>query len=213
MPRTIAACLLVFFTAGAVADDLDVMAARYLVLELSLGRHDPAQVDAYFGPGEFEAAAEAAQWGLDEILERAATLNTELAQRKSIDDSAGGALRIRHMQERLRALSTRAHMAQGTRYPFDEESRLLFGASAPHLDEGHFEAVLAEIDALLPGEGSLEARVTAFRDRFAIPVDRLPEVFDAAIAECRRRTLAHMELPDGESFRVEYVSDQPWSGY
>jgi hypothetical protein len=41
----------------------------------------------------------------------------------------------------------------------------------------------------------------------------LPAVFDAAIAECRRRTLEHIDLPAGESFVIEYVTGQPWSGY
>ncbi|HMB74594.1 MAG TPA: hypothetical protein VKQ06_13555, partial [Gammaproteobacteria bacterium] len=48
---------------------------------------------------------------------------------------------------------------------------------------------------------------------FIIPRERLSAVFDAAIAECRRRTLEHIALPAAESFRVEYVNDKPWSGY
>ena len=38
-------------------------------------------------------------------------------------------------------------------------------------------------------------------------------VFEAAIAECRARTLEHIQLVDGESFTIEYVSDKPWSDY
>ena len=38
-------------------------------------------------------------------------------------------------------------------------------------------------------------------------------MFDAAIAECRRRTSQHIDLPEGEGFVVEYVTDKPWSGY
>jgi hypothetical protein len=38
-------------------------------------------------------------------------------------------------------------------------------------------------------------------------------VFRAAIAECRTRTGAHMSLPPGESFTVEYVTGKSWSGY
>ena len=38
-------------------------------------------------------------------------------------------------------------------------------------------------------------------------------MFELAIAECRRRTLEHVELPAGESFTVEYVTDKSWSGY
>ena len=38
-------------------------------------------------------------------------------------------------------------------------------------------------------------------------------MFDAAIAECRRRTVEHISLPPEESFSIEYVVDKPWSGY
>ena len=46
-----------------------------------------------------------------------------------------------------------------------------------------------------------------------IPRDRLGRVFELAIAECRRRTLQHVELPAAESFTVEYVTGKSWSGY
>ena len=46
-----------------------------------------------------------------------------------------------------------------------------------------------------------------------IPPDRLDAVFQAAIAECRRRTPGHLTLPPGERFTVDYVTDKPWSGY
>jgi hypothetical protein len=35
----------------------------------------------------------------------------------------------------------------------------------------------------------------------------------AAIAECRARTLAHIALPPGERFDLEFVQGRPWSGY
>jgi hypothetical protein len=38
-------------------------------------------------------------------------------------------------------------------------------------------------------------------------------VFQAAIKECRARTLAHIALPPNESFTVEYVTNKPWGGY
>jgi hypothetical protein len=46
-----------------------------------------------------------------------------------------------------------------------------------------------------------------------IPPDRLDRVFRAAIDECRARTLERFALPQGESFRLEYVTDKAWSGY
>ena len=59
----------------------------------------------------------------------------------------------------------------------------------------------------------MSKRVNEFRDQFVIPADKLATVFQAAITECRRRTLEYIDLPDNESFSIEYVSDKPWSGY
>jgi hypothetical protein len=104
-------------------------------------------------------------------------------------------------------------MLQGRRFPFDEESARLYDAKAPHHTEADFQAVLDELDAELPGRGPLIDRYTAFRDRFVVPRDRLDRVFDAAIAACRSRTAAHIALPPGETFTVEYVTGKSWSGY
>ncbi|NIV17480.1 MAG: hypothetical protein GWN47_03530, partial [Woeseiaceae bacterium] len=79
-------------------------------------------------------------------------------------------------------------MNRGDKLPFDEEALRLFGATAPDYDAAHFEGILADIDALLEGEGDLPGRVKRFREQFVIPPDRVTAVFDAAIAECRRRT-------------------------
>ncbi|HSG01525.1 MAG TPA: hypothetical protein VLA20_10350, partial [Vicinamibacterales bacterium] len=54
---------------------------------------------------------------------------------------------------------------------------------------------------------------TAFRNAYIVPTERLDAVFTAAIEGCRARTAAHLDLPDGESFTVEYVTGKSWSGY
>ena len=46
-----------------------------------------------------------------------------------------------------------------------------------------------------------------------IPPAKLETVFRAAIAECRARTVAHIALPDSEQFRLQFVTNQVWSGY
>jgi len=144
---------------------------------------------------------------LAEIDRRAAELALSL-NGASVDPG-----RLAGLLQRLQALRTRIRMNQGETLPFDEESMLLFGAVAPDHDAAHFAAILTEIDALVPGEGSLPERVDCFRSSFDIPAERLAVVFDAAIAECRKRTLERIELPPGESFTLEYVRDKPWSGY
>jgi hypothetical protein len=46
-----------------------------------------------------------------------------------------------------------------------------------------------------------------------IPPDKLDVVFRAAVEACRQQTAAHLTLPAGEQFTVEYVTGKPWSGY
>jgi hypothetical protein len=194
-------------------DDLDILAAEYLLLELSMGLHDGAHVDAYFGPQEIRANAESAALSLAEIESRASTMATRLLNWPVDPADEMKSSRIDNLAQRLRALHTRIALRKGEALSFDVESRRLFGTAAPDHDAAHFEAILDEIDALLDGEGDLSARVNRFRNQFVIPPHRLAAVFDAAIAECRRRTHLFIDLPENESFVLEYVNDKPWSGY
>lgn len=198
---------------GAPAADLDVLASEYLFLELSMGLHDGAHVDAYFGPEEIRASANSTALPLSEIENRASTMITRLLNWSDDPADAMQSARVNNLVQRLGALNTRIAISKGENLPFDDESRQLFGAAAPDHDAAHFEAILDDIDELLDGEGDLSARVNRFRDQFVIPSNKLAAVFDAAIAECRRRTLLYIELPENESFELEYVNDKPWSGY
>ena len=66
---------------------------------------------------------------------------------------------------------------------------------------------------MLPGEDPVAARYIRYRSEFVIPAEKLSAVFAAAIAAGKTRTAAHISLPEGESFVVEFVTDKPWSGY
>jgi len=194
------------------APDLDSMAREYLFLELSMALHDEAQVDAYFGPPELRAAAAEEALSLDEILAASGDLAARLG---GIDTGNDDLLRMRldGLLARLQALDTRIAINRREFLSFDDESLALFGTQAPHYDAAHFQAILDEVDALLPGEGPLASRVEAFNSQFVIPPDRMDAVFQAALDECRRRTKAHIALPANESFTIEYVNDKPWTGY
>ena len=205
-------CALVLAACGPAAPDMDELASEYLYLELSMGLHDSGHVDAYFGTPELRTAAEDTALSLDQIL----TASADLAARLKAIDTGNDkmfAMRIAGLIARLHALDTRIAINKGEFPTFDEESLALFGSEAPDNDAAHFEAILQQIDALLPGDGPLSKRVENFNNQFVIPLDRLPAVFEAAMDECRKRTLEHIDLPAGESFTIEYVNDKPWSGY
>ena len=193
---------------------IDELAREYVFLELSMGRHDEGHVDAYFGPEDIRQAADRADLRLPEIKVQAGDIESDLyTYRDSGLVSETQLMRIDGLLGRIKALQTRIALNEGEAPDFDAESVALFGAAAPDHDAGYFEAILGEIDALIGGEGELSERVVTFQDQFVIPPDRLAAVFDAAIEECRRRTLLYIELPENESFSLEYVNDKPWSGY
>ena len=194
------------------APDLDELAREYLFLELSMGQHDAAHVDAYFGPDELRDAAADTALSLDEIRVASGDLAARLSEIDTGDDALLE-MRVDGLIARLQALDTRIAINQGNYLDFDDESLALFGSVAPTYDEAHFAAILEDIGELLPGDAPLSQRVEAFNAGFVIELDKLPAVFEAAMAECRKRTKAHIELPANESFTIEYVNDKPWSGY
>jgi hypothetical protein len=191
---------------------LNPIAERYVKLVLALGQHDPSYVDAYYGPAEWKPPPGAKQ-PLAEIDAAATELLGEL---QGVSPPEGGeleSLRHRYLIRQLESMRSRIAMLSGKQLTFDEESQALYDAVAPVHPESYFQATLDELDALLPGKGSLIERYDAFRAAFQVPPDRLGPVFDVAIAECRARTLVHASLPAGESFTVEYVRNKSWSGY
>jgi hypothetical protein len=192
--------------------NVDELANEYLFLELSMGLHDEAHVDAYFGPEAFREAAASEAMSLDDIGLAADDLFWRLLEVEAVADGMQ-AMRVAGLIGRLRALAMRVAINQGDFADFDEESLALFGSQAPDNDAGHFQSILDQLDALVPGEGPLAKRVEEFNTQFVIPLDKLPAVFEAAMNECRVRTKQYIELPANESFTIEYVNDVPWSGY
>ena len=68
MTKLIPALILLLAGCTPAASDIDELAREYLFLELSMGLHDKAHVDAYFGPGEIRTAAEDAALTPEQIL-------------------------------------------------------------------------------------------------------------------------------------------------
>ncbi len=122
-------------------------------------------------------------------------------------------LRREYLRKQVSALSERVRMLKGDKLNFDQESRALYDAVAPTYPDSHFDEIISQIDKKIPGKGPLWQRYEEWRKPFVIPKEKLDAVFQAAIKECRARTLAHIQLPPNESFTVEYVTNKPWGGY
>ena len=198
------------------ADGMDAIAERYVRLVLALGQHDPDYVDAFYGPAEWKTQAEEQKKSLDAIAVEAAKLSVTLIETPiapGTADSGLRQLRREYLHKQLSAVAARVRMLRGEKLKFDDESRVLYDAVAPTLPDSHFDQIISQLDAKIPGEGPLSERYEKWRKPFVIPKEKLDAVFQAAIKECRSRTLAHVALPPNESFTVEYVTNKPWGGY
>lgn len=196
----------------SVDDLLNQLARDYVALSLEIGTHEDGYIDAYYGPPEIRALAEKAPRDKAalraEIVNMRGLLNLLNGRMPGID-----ARRIAFLDKQLIAADTRLAMMMGEKFKFADEAERLFGVRPQLKPLSVYDAGLAEIAKLLPGDGPLAVRVDAYLDRFTIPKDKLLPVFNASIASCRARTEKHITMPPGENFKLEFVTGKSWSGY
>lgn len=214
---SLALILLIFACTDRSAEQssrIDRIAEDYVRLGLTIGQYDGDFVDAYYGPDSLKPVAKPQENfpkdslinSVNELLEALKPFTEE-----SMDDSLR--TRAEWMSAQLVAFQRRIKIFSGEYDTFDQESKELFGVEAPQYSEQHYQELLTKLDSLLPGSGSIQDRFQRLANRFIIPKDRLDTVFRATIAESRKRTLQHYDLPETENFSLEYVTDKPWSGY
>jgi hypothetical protein len=199
--------------AAPPAAQLDTIAKDFVRLTLEAGEREPGYVDAYYGPDEWAKAAKAAPRTVPQLRAEADRLASALA---TVDGKALGADETRRkafLAGQLKAAQTRLAMLGGEKFSFQDEAEGLFGVRPALKPLASYDPVLAQIETLLPGDGDLADRADAFQARYVIPADKLEPVMHAAIAACKARTAAHIALPPGERFDMEFVADKPWSGY
>jgi hypothetical protein len=209
--------LSVFFVFAEENRPLNNIAENYVRLALAVGAYAPGYIDAYYGPKEWIVKNE------DDLLRRGFPTAEFRKQADAILKDLGTIargnlstpekLRIEFIGKQMIALKAEIDALSGEKFSFDQESKLFYDAVAPVHGLDEFEKTIMALEAALPGTGSLQERLTMLRKNYIIPADKLSAVFDAAIAECRRRTLAHIALPQNESFKSEYVKNKPWGAY
>ena len=194
--------------AETVQYSLDQAGEDFVKIALRMGEVDGDYVDAYSGPKAWREA-------IKDTDVKATTLEKDISALSARIDGLenANAVRARNLTKLLRAMAVRLDVITGKVVSFDKEVSDIYDVKPPRYDLAEYDAVLAELDALVPGKGSTADRVNAFRNQFAIPKDKLKPVFDRAIAECRTRTQKYFDLPKTEKFRMEFVNNKAWSGY
>jgi len=193
---------------NAEINTLETIAEKYVKLVIGVGHHHEYYIDAYYGPKEWREQSQ--KQPLAVLLEQTNAISEELTKVIAPVDQE---LRKDFLAIQLKSIALFIRLQQGEDIKFNDESLSLYDAISPTVTEKELDAVLAELNTLLPGEGSLNERVNAFKQQFVIPLDKLDTVFVAAIDEARKRTKQYIDLPENENFTIEYVTDKVWSGY
>jgi len=172
-------------------------AERYLELGLRLGKHVDGLVDAYYGPPEIKARVDA-----EEKIEASLLAADGDALLWDLDDS--------WLADQVQGCVTYAHVLAGAEISYSDEVERCYGVRPEKVTEDVYAAVHAELDELLPGDGTLYERRQAWRDRHLVDGEKaVPALLDL-VPVLRERTAALLDLPAGEELSVEPVRDEPW---
>ena len=191
---------------------MDEIGREYLLLALRLERHVEGFVDAYFGPPELKAEAQAGEPRPLEALADDARQLMAAVEASGADDPQ----RRDFLWRQVRAMAAVIGNLSGPRLDYVQEVELYFDVTPEMTHEAVFAAAHAELERLLPGDGPLAGRLIAWRSRLEMAPERILPVFELARRETRRRTRALRfltDLPEGEELVLEVVQDRPWAAY
>lgn len=186
----------------------DPVAREYLLLALRLDQHRPGLVDAYFGPADLKAAAD-----MEALRPPSRLVDDAAALLASLPDAVEDPDRRAWFRAQVGALEAQARAAAGEPAPYEDLVATLFDQRMPRLDDAIFHAAAAEIDAILPGGGSLPERLEAWDRRVTVEPGRVQAVVDHLAERFRARADALFGLPVGEAVRLSTVRQRPWGGY
>ncbi|HEY3367333.1 MAG TPA: hypothetical protein VGK74_19930 [Symbiobacteriaceae bacterium] len=184
---------------------------EYLRLGLRIEKYFPGFVDGYFGPPELKAAVETEPVVLAPALAREAA---QLADSLAVQGFEAN--RTAYLGKQVRAMETVCRKLAGEEFSLEDEVRLCYDIQPVRTPEAEFDEGLALYEEALPGPGTLAERLTARRTRYELAPDKAELVvglMEKAIAEARRRTLAFVDLPEGEGVEVHTTSHQSWTAY
>uniref|UniRef100_A0A832LNB1 DUF885 domain-containing protein n=1 Tax=Ignavibacterium album TaxID=591197 RepID=A0A832LNB1_9BACT len=195
---------------------MNSVAEKYVKLALRIGSYDNDFIDAYYGPQDWKPKTETGEFNdsVYQVLnQQVNSLLDEMEALSVYNATELEKLRYRYLYKQLLACKTKIFMLNGVTLSFEEEAQALYDADVPVHNEDFFKITIDELDKILPGKGLVSERLLSFKGKFKIPEDKLKVVFNAAIKECRSRTIKHIQLPPTENFSVEYVKNKPWGAY
>ena len=180
----------------------------YALLGLQLDRLIPGTVIAWLGPPSWRSASLTAPLPTPIALQEASE-----ALLDRLPGMGYGPVRAAYLTRQVIALGTVARLAGGAALALTEQVGHLLDIHPERTPQALLAAAHAELDALLPGAGTLAERFDQWQRAGAIPVVHLRAILERVAAEVRARTRRHLPLPDGEGIKFLLGPDLPYSAY
>ena len=187
----------------------DSLGEEFVRLALAIDEHLPGYVDSFFGPDAWkQQATDTGKVPLEELKKQASLLADDISQARDVDEQRRDFLARQGtaMQMSLRLLS-------GEKVSLAEEVEAIYDVRPAWKDEANFEESHRALDQALPAGGTLLERMEQWKKSLEISLDKAKELLPYVTDTLRERTRKKFDLPDEESFIVEFVNDQPWMAY
>ncbi len=110
--------------------------------------------------------------------------------------------RTLYLTEHVHNLQIRTRLLLGEKMDFDQMTEGLYGLKAPQYDYGTFDQILKELRQALPGTGEIQERILSFREKLAVPPEKLLEVLKATTQEFHNISVKQMNITGNSMPRV-----------
>ncbi|MGW5642547.1 DUF885 domain-containing protein [Saccharopolyspora sp. NPDC003752] len=188
--------------------DSEALVAEYVLLGLRFDRLVQGFVDSYTGDPALRRRVQ------NEVSPDPARLTADARRLlAALPESGLAEPRRRFLAAQLTALECSGRKLAGEQVPFPAEVEAYFQVTPALGDQDEYREAHRLLSELLPGRGSLPARLAAVRSRDAVPADRLKVCVQALSSALRDRVRRRFGLPVQEVVEYQIVTDKPWSGF
>lgn len=183
---------------------LDILARDYVAVALQVHRLQPDIVSVTRPPPGLIAQAKP-RLKIAQAIGRLDAIVGKIDEMRVPADSLL-AMRARSLRAHAASLALQLQPAKMNGLPVAERVRRIYGFDPVFAPLASFDPAIDALDKALPGSGSLSDRIDAMKKRAQVPKDRIEAVVRTAVAECRRRTAAHLRMPK-ESLDISFPAD------
>ena len=182
---------------------------EFVHLALAINEHLPGYVDSYFGPNEWSQDAEqVGKLPLADLTQRVDQLAMSVPQANDWD-----AQRKDFLARQIHAMQMSLQLLAGENLSLTEEAQALYDIQPAWKDEAYFREHQKWLDEILPVGDSLRERLESWKESLELPLEKAKELLPFIARTLRELAHRKFDLPEEESFVVEFVSDQPWMAY